>query len=232
MNRRLILCLLLALCTRLTGYAQIGEPRNALAVGVNMGATMNLMTFEPTIKQSWKPAFTGGLTVRYTHEKYFTMLCAIQAELNYANLGWKELIETSSDTYERSIHYIQFPVLARLGWGYEQRGAQFYFLAGPQIGYAFSETEKRGGEFSKETLSQRPNQVYQQYDMPVENKLDYGITAGLGLEVNTKVGHFQLEGRYYFALGDIYSNGKTDVFARSAHGTIVIKTSYLFDVLR
>ena len=54
-------------------------------------------------------------------------------EVNYANLGWEEVIETSSDTYSRDMHYIQVPILARMGWGYEEKGAMFYVVAGPQL---------------------------------------------------------------------------------------------------
>ena len=66
--------------------------------------------------------------------------------------------------------------------------------------------------------------------MPIENKFDYGITAGLGCEFHTKLGHFMIDGRYYFALSDIYGNSKRDVFARSAHGTILAKFTYLFNL--
>lgn len=230
--KRVILFFVTALLTFLSAYAQVGSPRNDLAIGINGGYTMNRISFDPRIKQKWKGAPTAGITLRYTCEKYFKSLCSIQMEVNYANLGWKENIETSSDTYERDMHYVQIPILARMGWGYEQRGALFYVVAGPQIGYCISEKEKRGGAFSDETLALRPNKVIQQYNMPVENKFDYGITAGLGIEANTKIGHFLLEGRYYYALSDIYDNGKTDVFGRSANGAIVIKASYLFDIIR
>ena len=47
-----------------------------------------------------------------------------------------------------------------------------------------------------------------------------------------KAGHFLLEGRYYYGLSDIFGNGKSDVFGRSANGTIIIKASYLFDIIR
>ena len=30
----------------------------------------------------------------------------------------------------------------------------------------------------------------------------------------------------------IFGNGKSDVFGRSANGTIIIKASYLFDIIR
>lgn len=213
--------------------AQVGDPRNDLAIGFNAGATLNQVTFSPAIKQSWKTEFTGGITLRYTCEKYFKSLCAIQMEVNYANLGWEELIETSSDTYSRDMHYIQVPVLARMGWGYEEKGALFYVVSGPQIGFCIGDQEHKGGAFSEETLNKRPNKVTQQYGKAIERPFDYGITGGVGMEINTqKAGHFMIEGRYYFALSDIYNNGKRDPFSRSANGAISAKITYLFDVMK
>ena len=69
--------------------------------------------------------------------------------------------------------------------------------------------------------------------MAVENKVDYGISAGLGLEFShPKVGHFLLEGRYYYGLGNLYGNSKRDYFAISNQQTIMVKLSYLFDVFK
>ena len=39
-----------------------------------------------------------------------------------------------------------------------------------------------------------------------------------------------LDGRYYYGLNDMYDNGKADVFSRSAHMTISVRATYLFDV--
>ena len=67
--------------------------------------------------------------------------------------------------------------------------------------------------------------------MAVEHRVDYGITAGLGLEFShPRLGHFLLEGRYYYGLGNIYGATKRDYFARSNFAQIVIKLSYLFDL--
>ena len=69
--------------------------------------------------------------------------------------------------------------------------------------------------------------------MNVQNKFDYGIVVGAGVELSLpKVGHFLLEGRYYYGLGDIYKNSKSDYFGRSNFGQIVIKATYLFDLVR
>ena len=69
--------------------------------------------------------------------------------------------------------------------------------------------------------------------MPVEKKLDYGIAAGLGLEYsNRHVGHFLLEARYYYGLGNIYGSSKKDYFGKSNYGNIVVKATYLFDIVK
>lgn len=218
-------------------FAQVGEARKDFAVGVSGGYVLDKIAFEPTIRQAWKPGMTLGFTARYTCEKYFSCICALQAEVNYTQMGWKEDIEYIPqsgvpDTYERTLNYVQIPLLARLGFGREQRGVQGYLVLGPQIGFFLGDREKRSGEWSDNTLSHRPNHITQQYDLPIQNKFEYGITGGLGVEVSTKIGHFMAEGRYYFGLSDIFKNGKSDAFGRSAHGAIVAKISYLFDIVK
>lgn len=232
MKKTFIILILSLLFVAQHTKAQIGDHRNDLAIGINGGYTLNSVMFNPSILQKLKGAPTFGFTARYTCEKYFKSLCSIQMEVNYANLGWEENIETSSDTYKRDINYIQVPLLARMGWGYEQRGALFYIVAGPQLGFCISEKDYKGGLFDETTLNLRPGLINQQYDMPVKNKFEYGITAGAGVEINTKIGHFFVEGRYYYALSDIFGNGKKDVFGRSANGTIIIKAGYLFDIIK
>ena len=227
--RLFFLTLLLSL-SLLPVSAQVGELRNVLAIGVNGGAAFDKISFEPTIKQNYKMGPSFGITARYTCEKYFNLICAIQAEVNYTQMGWKELIETSTDTYQRYINYIQVPMLARLGIGKEKRGIMGYLVLGPQLGFCIGDSDKRGGEWSETTLGQRPNHVVQQYDLPIQRKFDYGITGGLGMEVNTAIGHFMIEGRYYFGLADIFNNGKADTFGRSAHGAIIAKATYLVDL--
>lgn len=229
------LLLAFGLLSASTLSAQVGELHNDFVVGVNGGYVLNKMTFSPTIKQTFHGGMTFGITARYTCEKYFSSYCALQAELNYTQLGWKELIETSTDTYQRTINYVQLPFLARLAWGKEKRGAMGYFLVGPQVGFYLNDHDKRGTSDGSEgwttlTLLKRPNHVVQQYDLPVQNNFEYGITGGAGVEVNSAIGHFLLEGRYYYGLSDIFHNSKKDKFGKSSHGAIIAKASYLFDI--
>lgn len=215
----------------LIAQAQIGKYRNDWAVGVNGGYALNKISFNPTIKQKYHEGLTFGVTARYTCEKYFAMLCALQVELNYTQLGWTENIETCTDTYKRNINYFQLPVLAHLGFGKERGGAKGFLVLGPQIGYVIGENEERGGDWTLPL--QRPNNITAQYDTKVQKKFEYGLTGGLGVDLSTKSGHhFILEGRYYYALSDIFNNSKKDTFGRSANGAILAKISYLFDVVK
>ena len=229
-GKRLVIVVLL-LCPGILS-AQVGERRSDLAVGVNGGIAMNRVSFNPTVKQTMHNGATMGLTVRYTCEKYFSSICAVQAELNYARLGWEEVIETSNDTYRRDVDFLQLPIFARMAWGREQRGFQFFVMAGPEFDLYLGDSDQRGGEWSSATLAERPNNVTAQYDLPIQRKLEYGITAGAGLELSTAIGHFQLEGRYSFGLIDMFDNGKKDAFGRSANGAIIIKAAYLIDLMK
>ncbi len=225
-----VLFLLLVFCVCSQSHAQVGEHRNDLTVGVSGGYLLNRVTFNPSIKQSWKGGETFGLMVRYTCEKYFAAICALQAEIDYANVGWKELIENSTDTYSRDMYYIQVPILARLSWGKEQKGVLFGFMAGPQIGFCVGEKE----HYSEPWVgTPRPNNVTYQYGKSVENRFEYGITAGISLEIGTKhAGRFMLEGRYFYGLSDFFGNSKRDPFGRSANGVIIIKAAYLYDIIK
>ena len=90
-------------------------------------------------------------------------------------------------------------------------------------------------DFSQRNYEDRVGVMKQapQDTMAVENKFDYGIAAGMGLEwSHPKMGHFLLEGRYYYGLGDIYGNSKRDFFGRSNLNNIVVKLTWLMDVKR
>lgn len=225
--------------------AQIGEHRNVLSLGVNGGYVMSNVGFTPKVNQKMYGGMTGGISFRYVCEKYFKTICSVQAEVNYAKIGWKEDLLTQLDQpvinpqtgapeeYSRTINYIQIPVFAHLAWGREQQGLQFFFQAGPQVGIYLSESTEASYDLSQPNVADRANQTIAQETMPVENKFDYGIAAGLGIEYShRRLGHLQLEGRYYYGLGNIYGDSKKDYFGKSNFGNIVVKLTYLFDLTK
>lgn len=226
-------CLFLALFAGFitSAKAQISDQRNNLAVGINGGANFNTVMFTPSIKQDMHQGINGGITARYICEKYFAMICGVQLEVNYSQRGWKEKIEDGTENqYQRTLNYLEIPFLAHLAFGREERGLRFFLNAGPQIGFFLNDKEEMEG--NPWDTSFRPNGVVYQYGKAVENKFDYGITGGLGMEVRTGIGNFLIEGRYYYGLSDIYGNSKKDDFSRSGNSTICGKITYLFDIVK
>lgn len=237
--KRIIQSLIIMTVAHAQAWAQMGEQRHDLAFGLNAGALVNKVGFTPKINQMYYPGPVAGITMRYTSERYLGMWCAFQAELNFAQMGWKEDIysgrnEKLPDEYQRNLSYLQLPLLANLGFGKAERGFKGYFVAGPQFGYLLSDKEVRSATWttSASGVPDRMNNVTAQYGKAAEIKFEYGITAGLGGEVTTPVGHFLLEARYFMALSNLYGNSKTDPFPKSNNSTILVKTTYLFDANR
>ena len=259
MRKILVLCLS---CWALMASAQVGDYRTDFALGVNGGYIMSNIAFVPKVPQSMLGGTTFGVSARYTCEKYFNSICAVVVELNYAQIGWKEDILTMDDQpvplhtdpsqnlrYSRKMNYMQIPLLARLGWGRERSGFQAFIQLGPQFGIFMNDkTESnfdvhdpafnpvvKDGSYSEEYQygGVRASSVVAQDTMAVENKFDYGIVVGAGLEYsNRHLGHFMVDARYYYGLGNIYGSTKRDYFGRSNFGNIVVKFTYLFDIIR
>lgn len=233
------------LCFPLFAHAQIGEHRNTLSIGGNAGYNLTTIRFTPKVVQNMKGGMNLGFTARYTVEKYFSTIASVQAEVNYSQMGWKEDIRDQNnqpvinattgvaEQYERTINYIQVPFFAHLAWGRENRGVNFFVNAGPQFGVYLSESTKSNFDWDKRNMSDRSNTVVAQDTMSLENKIDYGIAAGAGMELATKkLGRFTIEARYYYGLGNIYGDSKRDYFGSSNFGTIMIKVGWLWDVMK
>lgn len=232
-----------------SAFAQIGEQRSVFSIGGNAGYIMSDVGFAAAkVTQGYHGGSTFGLSLRYTSEKYFSTICSVAAEVNFAQLGWKEKILDAKDqpviingtstpmAYQRNINYVQVPLMAHLAWGREHKGLNGFINLGPQFGMKLSEsTDANFNIYDKDAyqLEDRASTTIAQDTMAVENKFDYGIVAGLGVEYShPKIGHFIIEGRYYYGLGNIYGDSKKDYFGRSNFGNIVIKATYLFDLFK
>ncbi len=242
----------MAACLSQQAMAQVGEYRNRFSVGASAGYVLNSISFLPKVVQGMHGGMTFGITGRYTSEKYFSTLCAIQGEVNVVSLGWKQDILTINDEpvvnpvtqqteeYQRDMTYIQIPIFAHLSWGKETNGFCGFVNLGPQFGYLMSEKTSKNYDLpftsanfpdSWNSEEGRVSQVEEQETMDVENKIDYGITVGAGVEWSHKhIGRLALEGRFYYGLGNLYGDSKRDYFAASNHTTIVIKLTYMHDL--
>ncbi|EGN56820.1 hypothetical protein PRBRB14_12340 [Hallella multisaccharivorax DSM 17128] len=243
--KRLYAILAVVLSFPLLSHAQIGEHRNTLSIGGGAGYNLTSVRFTPKVVQSMKGGLNFGFTARYTVEKYFSTIASVQAEVNFSQMGWKEDIRDISDQpvinavtkqpeeYERTINYVQVPFFAHLAWGKENKGVNFFVNAGPQLGVYLSESTKSNFDWTNRNMSDRANTVVAQDTMSVQHKIDYGIAAGLGMELATRrLGRFTFEARYYYGLGNLYGDSKRDYFGSSNFGTITIKLGWLVDIMR
>jgi hypothetical protein len=237
--------LFLGLICTFNAVAQVGQYRNDFSIGFNGGYVLSSVSFSPSVPQKMHGGVTGGLSLRYVCEKYFNTVCSIYAEVNYASLGWRDKIQDvnnapvineitgEAEAYSRTINYIQVPIMAHLAWGKESRGVQFFINLGPQFGIYLNESTKMNFDFEKRNRTARSSSIVAQDTMTVEKRFDYGIAAGIGLEYTVpRIGHFLVEGRYYYGLGNIYGDSKRDYFGRSNFGNIILKMTYLFDITK
>ncbi len=218
-RKSVLLCLsILTGCLCLQAQKKVFE--REFTLGASAGVSFSSVSFSPSVKQNMLLTYNGGLTARWITESH----CGMQLELNYAQWGWDEQFDESEWKYARRLNYVELPFLAHFNIG--NRRVRAFLNLGPQIGYLISESSS----YNLESLDQLepPNNVHvAERKKYVENKLSWGLGGGPGVEIRTGIGFFLIEGRYFYSLGDIFKNSKSDYFARSAPQVISVKLSYL-----
>lgn len=211
-------------------FSQNNDFEKQLYVGFGGGAQLSSVDFVPSVLQKNNIGIHGGISAKYIAEKHLGLLL----ELNYAQRGWTEDFEDRTDlAYARTLNYLEMPFMTHVYFGNKVR---FVFNAGPQIAFllgssaTMSDALKKEIDELKETSTTK---VGVQYESDLR-RFDYGLTGGAGIEFKSGAGNFQLEGRYYFGLGDIFENRKSRkekfYFNRSAHRIIEAKLSYYFRI--
>lgn len=185
-------------------------------VGGSFGTTFSKVSFVPKVQESMLMGYTFGGTARYETEKNV----GLQVELNFIQQGWKEKFIEPGYEYSRTLNYIELPFFTHIYFG--GRRVKAFINLGPKIGYYIGEKVKNNlGDAQPEEAR------LEAHDLPVANKLDWGLCGGPGIEIRTGIGYFLLEGRYYYALGDIFKSRKEDFFSKSSGQVISAKLTYL-----
>lgn len=207
------------------GMAQTHYESN-ITVGAKAGMALSRISFYPSVPQSMINGIMFGATFRYIEERHFGVI----AELNIEQRGWKETFEGTSYQYQHRLTYIQLPLLTHIYFGSTKFHG--FFNAGPEIAYMIGDNISSNFDINNfSELSDFPitNRSTDQIAMEIENKFDYGISAGLGMEFFMNRNHsIQLEGRFYFGLGNIFHATKSDVFSASRGISIQVSLGYNF----
>ena len=196
-----------------------------VSLGIKGGADLSRVMFTPSVKQSFALGMNAGITFRYIEENHFGLI----AEINYEQRGWKEDFETYPYEYTRTLDYIQIPFLAHIYFG---RRGKFFFNAGPEIGFKIGESTKANFNYlNLSSIKDFPLRTTYQYQMAAENKIDFGISAGLGGEFSlNRRNSIYIEGRFYYGLGNVLKSGRTENFRGSNSMSIMASIGYWFRI--
>ncbi|MBD5264127.1 MAG: PorT family protein [Bacteroides sp.] len=198
-----------------------------VALGVKGGATFSDVFFNPAVHQKIATGFTGGVMFRYIEEDHFGLI----AELDFVQRGWSENFEEAPYNYKRTTNYIELPVMAHIFFG---RRGRFFFNAGPQVGLYLGDNVS--ANFDPKDMATLPdfpyvNRMNEQMLLKIKQKIDYGISAGLGAEFNVnRRNSISLEGRFYYGLGNIFSSKRVDTYQASNQWSIAATLGYWFRI--
>lgn len=186
---------ILFLCSVLSVWAQPRLDNKEYYLGAQAGVLASMVHFSPDVTQSALSPYWGtnaGIVFRYSGHK----CCGLQVELNYMQRGWYE----TQTNYRRELSYLELPFLTHICFGNKFRG---FVNLGPQVGILLNEKHHNMPEDKKTQ------------HFPLDTRFDWGVAAGLGALYRSVAGVWQLELRFNYSFGDMFSNHKTDYFQNS-----------------
>ena len=225
MNKLLKYSLLVfALCFAFVAQSENFEKHN-FSVGAKGGLSLSKVNFQSSVPQTLVGGMVLGASVRYIDEKHFGLI----GEINLEQRGWKEDFKPLEGyNFKRQFTYIQIPLLTHIYFGSDK--ARFFFNAGPEIGIMIGDKTSSNFDYAHATDIEDLQNSYrklEQFTLPVNRKFDYGISAGLGMEINIAPRHaLNFEGRFYYGLNDVFRNHKSDPFQGSSSMSIMVTLGY------
>ncbi|NLY23612.1 MAG: PorT family protein [Bacteroidales bacterium] len=229
MRRLYLLPVLLTLFMSL--HAQKQAFKGELYFGAGGGVMSASVDFMPAIPQMFNRGVYAGVAVKYISEKHLGLV----SEINFAQRGWKEEFDPITDfSFKRTLNYIEVPFMTHVYFG---KKARFILNAGPQISILIGDKQEMSQALAEDLAKRQavdPDApIGVQYGpMDEMNRFDYGLVGGVGMELRTGIGDIDLEGRYYFGLGDVFNSRRSDdaYFSRSAHRLIEAKLTYYLKI--
>ena len=197
-----------------------------IAVGGKAGVSLSRVNFNPTVEQVMLPGMTAGVMFRYIEEKHFGLI----GELNVTQRGWKEKFDKSDYQYRHSFTYLELPIMTHIFFG--NKRVKGFFNLGPEINVMLGDGIKSSFSYQDAGADEyfiNDTRHIEQMAMKINNRLDYGICGGAGMEINLNSKHsLLLEGRFYYGLTDVFPNHKTDIFSSSNSMTVTVTLGYFY----
>jgi len=208
----------------LTAFGQ-SHYASRIYIGAHGGLDLSRVTFTPGVSQSFLAGGNAGINFRYIEEKHFGFI----VEANWEQRGWKEDFEELPYSYSRTVNYIQIPFLAHIYFG--NRG-KFFINAGPSVSFVLGESTSSNFDYENANgITDLDSHITYQYALPVNQKVDYGISGGIGGEFSiNKRNSLYIDARFYYGLANILKSGRTEPVRGSNGMTISISLGYWFRI--
>lgn len=194
-------------------FAQTAEsyPKQ-MGFGIKGGVSYSTLVLGIPIQQMTAgidPTF--GLIFNYIDKK----TVGIQLELNYVSKSWEEN-PSGNYLFNAKLDYIEIPMLTTLHFG---NRLKFLVNFGPYISILLNEEISHNIDES--------SSYFEYYNNRSTRKGDFGMIGGAGLRLQTKLGLFQLEGRYTYGFQNLYDFEENNL-DYSNMTTIGVYLSYQF----
>lgn len=150
--------------------------------GVKAGANFS----DPESDVKTNLGYQAGIAVQCDLPLWFS----IQPELLFHVKGGQAAVSGKSDPQAFGLGYLELPVNIQWGPRFSDDRFRIFVQGSPFIGYAISKDMK--------------NARGESYDWKNINRFEYGLGAGLGIQLWR---HFQIVGQYNWSLGDLVRSG-------------------------
>jgi hypothetical protein len=139
-------------------------------------------------------------------------------------------VNFSKGTTERELDYLSVPLLAHIYFGNKVR---FIVNLGPKVGYLMNTSDKCGLTSEQIDAIAKDNEKDPRINQSIkENKFDYGLCVGGGMEWHAGKVDLLGEVRWTYGLQDVYDHSKSDVYQRSNNQTFTFTLGVMMPVIK
>ncbi|MGK0384013.1 MAG: hypothetical protein ACJAVL_000749 [Bacteroidia bacterium] len=168
-----------------------------LYVGVKGGGTLNTVSGKADVGMEKEMTFGYGFGALVNVG--LSNVFSLQPEVLYLQKGGRVASEISDDYTQVTANYLEVPILAKAQFGGEK--FKGYAVIGPYASYWM------GGKTKTNILGNESNESID-FDTDIDddgykqNRIDIGVTGGLGMQYAIGRGNIFLDARYGFGLSD------------------------------
>lgn len=200
MNKRVVLTIALTLLL----FASNGAKAQENSIGIRGGYGLGMANFEP------RPAYFKmgmgfyNMGIAFNHRGIKKSVDSWQIELAYAQRGYSTLPwEGSDSTTTRVFNAIELPLLWKPNYSFAKDRANLYAVLGPYLFYDVSSKVKQVE--SKDPKSTFNKEYDWEYNSLRDNRLGYGVIAGIGFGYNiSKSIQISAEFRYIYGFSSVF----------------------------